>query len=202
MAAPAGDLGERSMTPRALLVVDRTLRERNPGIYETTATVRHGGLHQVVLFVDNPRLIHCFPLTVQARAAGDSGGQAQRAAAGALPGEEPVAASAIVASLETVAGQRLAAGRTEVVHVRLARRDGGKAVAGVADLKLLVQSASGNWSQRGAARPLADGGYAATVAVPAPGLYYVYFECPSLGLTMRDSPRSVIAAAGPDEGSR
>jgi YVTN family beta-propeller protein len=64
MAAPMGSLSAYSHVPRATLVVDRTLRETKPGHYETTATMPKPGVYDVSLFVDSPRIISCFQVTV------------------------------------------------------------------------------------------------------------------------------------------
>jgi YVTN family beta-propeller protein len=185
MAAPAGDLGDRGHSPRALLVVDRTLRERAPGVYETTARLRRTGALEVALFVDNPRLVHCFELQIEPR----------RRQEGGTP---PVAAEA---RLDAMPDQRLAAGRPGVLRLRLSERGTGRPIGGRADVRVLVQAAAANWSFGGRARPVDGGRYEVTLAMPAPGLYFVYCECPSLGLRMQDSPRIAVAAAAAEEGS-
>lgn len=64
MAAPMGSLSAYSHVPRATLVVDRTLRETKPGHYETTATMPKPGIYDVAVFVDSPRIVTCFQVTV------------------------------------------------------------------------------------------------------------------------------------------
>jgi YVTN family beta-propeller protein len=70
MAAPSGDLPGYSHTPRATLVIDHSLREVKPGIFSTLATMPKAGLYDVALFVDSPRAVTCFQVTVGSRAGG------------------------------------------------------------------------------------------------------------------------------------
>jgi YVTN family beta-propeller protein len=69
MAAPSGDLSAYSHTPRAALVIDHSLREVKPGIFSTIATMPAAGLYDVALFVDSPRAVACFQVTVGSSAA-------------------------------------------------------------------------------------------------------------------------------------
>lgn len=64
MAAPMGSLSAYSHVPRATLVVDRTLRETKPGHYETTATMPKPGIYDVAVFVNSPRIVTCFQVTI------------------------------------------------------------------------------------------------------------------------------------------
>src|SRR5262249_42684451 len=65
MASPMGSFTNYDRKPRAVNVVDRSLRERSePGGYQTVARLREPGSYDVVFFLDPPRVVHCFPLTV------------------------------------------------------------------------------------------------------------------------------------------
>lgn len=65
MAAPLGNFSNGSRTPRAVLTLDRSLRERAPGVYETTATLPPSGAYDVVFFLDSPQLAYCFSASIQ-----------------------------------------------------------------------------------------------------------------------------------------
>ena len=53
MAAPMGSFSNYGCQPRAVLVVDRSLRERgSPGVYETTVRLRKPGEYDVVFFLE------------------------------------------------------------------------------------------------------------------------------------------------------
>ncbi|HEV3078119.1 MAG TPA: YncE family protein, partial [Thermoanaerobaculia bacterium] len=65
MAAPTGSFQNYGRQPRAVLVVDRGLRERQrPGSYETTARLPGAGRYRIPFFLDAPRVVHCFELEV------------------------------------------------------------------------------------------------------------------------------------------
>jgi hypothetical protein len=66
MAAPMGHFQTYGKQPRAVLVVDRSLRETAPGVYETEARLGAAGSYDLALLLDSPRLVHCFPVTVAA----------------------------------------------------------------------------------------------------------------------------------------
>lgn len=67
MAAPAGDLSAYSHTPRAAMIVDRSLREVKPGMFATVATMPKAGRYDVALYIDSPRVVTCFPVEVGER---------------------------------------------------------------------------------------------------------------------------------------
>ena len=66
MAAPMGSFANYSRQPRAVLVLDRSLEERSPGVYETIARLRHPGTYDLAVFLDAPRLVDCLQLTIAA----------------------------------------------------------------------------------------------------------------------------------------
>ncbi len=61
--------------------------------------------------------------------------------------------------------------------------------------------APGVWQRREFARPAGGGIYSVTASVPQPGIYYVFVECPSLGLRL-NALRPVILSAVPAEGRK
>ncbi len=65
MAAPSADLSAYSHTPRATLVIDRSLREVKPGLFTTIARMPKAGEYDVALFVDSPRVVTCVQVTVE-----------------------------------------------------------------------------------------------------------------------------------------
>ena len=65
MAAPMGQFNNYSRKPRAVEVIDRSLRERSSsGVYTTVATLEAAGLSDIVFFMDSPRMIHGFELNI------------------------------------------------------------------------------------------------------------------------------------------
>lgn len=66
MAAPMGHFTVQGRRPLAVKVVDRSLRARGSGVYETFARLSEPGTYDLAVFLDAPRLIHCFSLEVAA----------------------------------------------------------------------------------------------------------------------------------------
>lgn len=65
MAAPMGSFRNYGRQPAAVMVVDRSLRERRPGEYETVVQMRSPGKYDLALFLDSPRIFDCFPVQVE-----------------------------------------------------------------------------------------------------------------------------------------
>jgi YVTN family beta-propeller protein len=181
MAAPMGELENRPRAPRAVLAVDRSLRERAPGVYETTAVLPRAGLFDIAFFLPAPRLVHCFPLRVEPKSGTTTPSPARQIAI------EPL--------LDGLPGGRLTAGVSAVLRARLTDHTTGQAISGVADLSVAVLATGSNWSFHQAAAARADGIYELPFQVPAAGVYYVYFTSPSLGLSIQGKPTLVLVAA-------
>jgi hypothetical protein len=65
MAAPMGQLDNGGRSPRAVLAIDRSLREIDaPGSYETVVPLPEAGTYDVVFFLDSPHIVHCFPMRI------------------------------------------------------------------------------------------------------------------------------------------
>ena len=64
MAAPMGSFQNYKRDPRALLVMDNSLRETERGVYTTTLRFDKAGHYDVAFLLDSPRLINCFELSV------------------------------------------------------------------------------------------------------------------------------------------
>jgi hypothetical protein len=67
LAAPMGQFGTGDRPARAVLAIDRSLRERvAAGRYETVAKPPAAGEYELVLFVNAPRIVQCFPVRIEA----------------------------------------------------------------------------------------------------------------------------------------
>ena len=64
MAAPMGQFVNSGKSPRAVLAIDRSLKEaQQPGVYQTIAKLpAKAGSYDLVYFMDNPRILHCFEM--------------------------------------------------------------------------------------------------------------------------------------------
>lgn len=170
MAAPMGSFQNYGHQPRSLLVIDNSLRESAPGVYANTVRLPRAGSYDVVFFLDNPRLVHCFPVEVAAD-------PVREAARRKLPLQVKATGEEVAdGALEVRAGEdvRLA---LEVVDP-----DSGKGLSGLQDLSVMVLLAPGSWHAYSSARDLGEGRYEVDFKVPQEGFYYVYAESASRGL--------------------
>ncbi|HVQ38471.1 MAG TPA: hypothetical protein VMS31_13105, partial [Pyrinomonadaceae bacterium] len=71
-----------------------------------------------------------------------------------------------------------------------------KAKTGVDDLVVLVFLAPGIWQQREAPKPAARDEYEISFVPPKPGVYYVFFQSPSLGFRFSQLPPLTLQAVG------
>ncbi|HEV2853872.1 MAG TPA: YncE family protein [Thermoanaerobaculia bacterium] len=178
MAAPMGSFRNYDREPRAALVVDRSLQERGRGTYQTVTKLPPPGRYQVALFLDAPRMTHCF----EAEIVVDPELEAARRRAA------PVRVEPLVES------PFLTVGREVRLRFRLTDPNTGEPRKGVSDFTVMAFPASGAWQRRWLAREVGDGLYEVTFVPSEPGAYTVQEECPSGRLPFHLSPRVLLRA--------
>ena len=179
MAAPMGSFQNYKRDPRALLVLDNSLRETTRGVYMTTARLNNPGTYDVAFLLDSPRLINCFEINVT---------------------QNPNAPKKLESSfkIEPVVKEAVARpGERFSLRFRVVDYKTGAAKAGLNDLSVLVFLAPGIWQQRELAKSLDDGVYEMSFVPPSEGVYYVYFQSLSLGMQYNQSTPLTIQAAKP-----
>ena len=177
MAAPMGSFQNYKRDPRALLVMDNSLRETERGIYSTTVRLNTPGHYDVAFLLDSPRLINCFEINVVANPN-----------APAKP-ETTVKIEPLVKDSVARVGERFSI-RFKVVDAK-----SGNAKTELNDLSVLVFLAPGIWQQRELAKTSGDGVYETSFVPPSAGVYYVFFQSASLGLQFNQSTPLTIQAA-------
>lgn len=168
MAAPMGQFQNYSRIPRAVLVIDRSLREHEPGVYETVATLRSPGTYDVAFFMDAPRTIHCFRAQVAA-AVHDGKDQSLRV--------QPLA----VADDARV-------GQTLSIRFRLVDAATGAARDGLKDVRVMTFRAPGHDQLRHPAKSLGHGIYEIEMVPAVAGVYYAFLESRSAGVALNSGP--------------
>ena len=176
MAAPMGSFNNYGHTPLAVLAVDRSLRSRDPGVYETTARLRRPGEYQVLFFLDSPRMMQAFDVTVQAD-----------------PSKPVAAVEEFV--VDVLSGEaEPTAGKSTTITFRLLDSRTKAPRSGLADVTVLAFS-PGGWQKRYPAHPTADAStYTVEYTLPAEGVYYLYAEAPSVGLAFNKARFVVLNA--------
>ncbi|HSE16160.1 MAG TPA: YncE family protein [Pyrinomonadaceae bacterium] len=180
MAAPMGSFQNYKRDPRALLVMDNSLRETSRGVYSTTARLTSPGQYDVAFLLDSPRLINCFEIDVA---------------------ENPNAPKKLESSykIEPVTNEAVArVGERFNFRFKVIDFKTGAVKTGLNDLNVLVFLAPGIWQQRDIAKATDDGVYETSFVPPSAGVYYVFFQSLSLGLQYNQStPLTISAAAKP-----
>jgi DNA-binding beta-propeller fold protein YncE len=168
LSAPMGSFRNYGHEPCAVLTLDRSLRTIGPGIYQTVARLRQPGRFDLAVFLDSPRLSHCFELEIEADPT------------------QPVALPAVRVRAVSAEGVRIA-GRPLVFSFRLEEEESGLAVTGKTDVRVLA-TLPARWQQVFSASPCTGraGTYAIEFTPPHVGLYCFYVTCPSAGLAMRN----------------
>ena len=164
MAVPSGSFSTYGREPRAVRILDRRLREVEPGVYRATAALPRAGSYDVVLYLDAPRIEQCFELRIDRDSAGG----------------EAAAATPLVTDLVLSGSPR--AGSPLALQFRLVDPLTGAPISGVRDARVLSYAIPGRGAARSQALSLGDGGYRAEMTVPEAGNYYVFVEAPSVAL--------------------
>ncbi len=179
MNAPMSSYPSRGKYARAVTVVDRSLREVEPGVFAGRFRMPAAGTFDVALSLDQPRLVHCFSTV-----------------AAANPQME--------ALRRTVGVEWLPQGRIfkpkDTVNLRFRIIEGtGVPKAGLKDVLVRYFLVPASAPRDVLAKEVSEGIYEVPVEMPETGAYYVYVSVPSLKLGYNDSGFfSVMARADPN----
>ncbi len=170
MAAPMGNFQNYRRVPRAVTIVDRSLREETLGVYATTVRLPKEGVYDVSLLLDSPRIVHCFE-------------------AAAKPNPAITAEQKTALRIEYLNKERsLRAGEDYKLRFRLADAKTNRFISDLKDVRVLVFLTPGIWQKRETARSVGEGIYEIAVNVPQEGVYMVFVECRSRGVNYRQLP--------------
>lgn len=169
---------------RAVTVVDRSLREVEPGVYASKVKLPAAGRYDVAFSLDSPRLLHCFSATADENPA--------------------LAASRQGHDVEFLLDSRdVATGQPLPLRFRVVDRRSGKPVTGLADVRVRRFQSTGRDRSETTAVERGDGVYEAELAFPAAGTYYVHVlsaalagddrNPPFIGIRARDAVKSAAA---------
>ena len=167
MAAPMGGFNNYSREPRAVLVVDRSLRERAAGVYATTVTMDEPGGYEVVFLLDSPRVVSCFALDVAARP------------------ETLAQRTPEIAVVPIAVPQSVKAGIETSIRFRLSDTTTGRSLD-AADIEVLAMLAPGVWQQRHRAHAAGDGIYEVSFTPPGDGVVYLWVTSASTRLPLNN----------------
>ena len=176
MAAPMGSFQNYRREPRAVMVVDRSLREVTSGVYSTTTKLPKSGVYDVAFLLDSPRITHCF-------------------SAEAKPNPDVVHEKKVAVRIEYLnKDKQLSVGENYKLRFKLVDTTTSKAKSDVNDVRVLTMLASGIWQKRDFARSVGDGVYELDIKVPQTGLYFIFVESRSQGVSFRQLPHLTLQA--------
>lgn len=173
MAAPADGFDVFGHRPEAVAIVDHGLRQTGFGTYGATIRLPPAGTYDVAVLLDQPRIAHCFALTVAPPAKGAAGETTI----------EPLDMPRVVA-----------AGKTVSMGFRVTGAAGGKDVPPIGAITALAILAPGTWFGRVPMTRTADGAWHLAFTPPHPGYYMLAFEAPGQGLSVDTSPHFTFEA--------
>jgi len=164
MAVPSGSFSTYGREPRAVQILDRRLREVEPGVYRTIAQLPRAGTYDVVFYTDSPRTVQCFETRIDRDATGD----------------DQTARTPVVTDLAL--NGTLRAGQPLTLQFHLVDPQTGQPVSSVRDARVVSFAIPGRDAARSSARPLGGGAYQADINMQVAGDYYVFVEAPSVAL--------------------
>lgn len=174
MAAPMGDFQNYRREPRAVLVIDRSLRETNVGVYMTTVKLPASGNYDVAFLADSPRIAHCFEATADANP---------------LLQEEKQVALRLEPQAKEI---KLLLDPDVALRFKLIDTKTNQPRNNLKDVRVLTLLASGTWQRRDIAKGVGDGIYEVNLNVPEPGVYLVFIEAASVGVRYKDLPHLIL----------
>jgi DNA-binding beta-propeller fold protein YncE len=170
MAAPMGNFQNYKREPRAVKVVDRSLREESLGVYSTTVRLPKDGVYDVSFLLGSPRVVHCFEATARPD-----------------PNAKPEQTTALRVEYLNK-GESPRAGENYKIRFKLTDAATGQPKDGLQDVRVLFFLAPGVWQKRDFATGVGGGVYELEVNVPREGVYMVFVESQSQGVGFRQLP--------------
>ena len=166
---PKGTFRSYGHSPRAITIVDRALREAEPGVYESEVKIPKAGTYNIAFVLEAPRMLHCF--TMEA-------------------GVNPMLAEAEREPVVRLVNDKRAitAGQTEELRFRLWDPNVEEYIEGLQDVRVRYFRAPAMGRTEVGAEEVEPGVYAAEVNFRRPGAYYLYVAVPSMDLEFSDLP--------------
>ena len=167
MNAPMSGYPNRGQVARAALVIDRSLREVEPGLYSARVKLPVAGRFDVAFLLNQPNIIHCFTALVE-----PSMNLARQ------PG---------VPKVEFMLDKSTAdLGSPYVVRFRIVQGQQKTERSGVSDVKVRYFRAPSSKTRTVAALEVGNGVYEAPVTLDQNGAWYLHVRAASLGASFDD----------------
>ena len=167
MNAPMSGYPNRGQVARAAMVIDRSLREVEPGLYSARIKLPPAGRFDVAFLLNQPNIIHCFTALVEP--------------------DPSIAQHPGVPKVEFMLDKATAAlGSPYVVRFRIVQGQQKTHRSGVKDVQVRYFRAPTSRAQEVAALDMGDGIYEAPVTLDQNGAWYLHVRAASLGANFDD----------------
>lgn len=178
MAAAKGEFSNYGRLPRAVLPVDRTLRERSePGVYETVLRLGEPGSYEVVFALSSPRIVTGFSLDVQPN-----------------PEIERQRKTGKLVALAGMKDRVVKVGQPVGIDFKVADELSKAPRTKLENLTVLAYLAPGVWQKRLAPHETAEGVYSIAFNPPKPGIYYVQLWQGGNAVPLHDGQQLIFEA--------
>ncbi|VVO89105.1 YncE family protein [Pseudomonas fluorescens] len=167
MNAPMSGYPNRGQVARAAMVIDRSLREVEPGLYSARIQLPSAGRFDVAFLLNQPNIIHCFNTVVQANPAI----------------AQPVGAAKVEFLLDKTTATL---GSPYVVRFRIVQGKQKAERGGLKDVQVRYFLAPSSRPQTVAALDVGNGVYEAPVTLDQKGAWYLHVRAASLGAEFGD----------------
>jgi YVTN family beta-propeller protein len=186
MNAPSSNYRVYGASARAVIDVERSLKEVEPGVYAAKVKIPAPGRYDVAFVLETPPLLHCFSATAKPN-----------------PSITHVTAALRVEYLNT--NRKVVAGEPTPFRFRLLDPSSGLPRSGLKDVRVLFFRIPGTDRSEFFAQEEGDGVYQVMLPFPHPGAYYVYVSVHSERVGYNDLPYYTLvatpkpaAASGPE----
>jgi YVTN family beta-propeller protein len=158
MAAPVGQFDNYGHNPRAVLAVDRSLRERStPGYYETFIRLPKPGNYEAIFLLDSPRMVKGFQFEIVPN-----------------PELERKRNTGKLVAFPRLEERLLRVGDRVPLQFKIADAIDKSVKPNLDGIVILTYLAPGLWHKRTQAQETAEGIYSIAFEPPKPGVYYVH----------------------------
>jgi hypothetical protein len=167
MNAPMGNFLNYGHRPVAVGVVDRSLKEKEAGVYGARLQMPAAGTYDVAFLLDSPRILHCFSVAAQPNPL--------------IKGE--------VKALDIkflVEDRNVKVGEMVRLRFKLTDPETEQPKTALKDVRVLYYLSPGTQRTEAPAQEVEDGIYEAALSIPRPGAYYVYVASPSVKVQYGD----------------
>ena len=178
MNAPMGSFGGYGHAARAVMVVDRSLKEVEPGVYTGKVRIPVAGSYDVAFLLDNPRILHCFSANALENPLLHRDGHSLMAEYLDLP-------------------LRVPQGQSIPIRLRLLDVRTRAPRTGLRDVRVLLHASPGGPRGDVMATEVGDGVYEARIVPGQAGIHYLFLSIPSAKVRANDLPYRGILVEGP-----